>query len=254
MSYHTEHQRLKPVLDLARQLDIATNPEAKAIFEAGNAGFQVWCTPQDHPQDWRGIQMISGAFSKACEYVGSAQWKWEDERIVALEIETSAYALADQRPNEYCNLKEIPEAFHRRTIFNREADIDWLLEKVSWLFQQAGVPLPPFSYEPTPLTDRRPFILAHYVSEDSEYVVVVSSELDPNQFCQSGYEIAHTLELWNAGEFPLDVILRPEREFLEPITEPDEGPLVETYENSVRLHEDDWLEAGFEDRISGWQE
>ena len=123
MSYHTEHQRLKPVLDLARQLDIATNPEEKAIFEAGNGGFQVWCTPYDHPQGWNGVNMNPGAFSKACEYVGSAQWKWEDERIVALEIETSAYALADQRPDEYCNLKEIPEAFHRRTIFNREADI-----------------------------------------------------------------------------------------------------------------------------------
>jgi hypothetical protein len=56
MSYHTEHLRLKPVLDLARQLDIATNPEAKAIFEAGNGGFQVWCTPYDHPQGWNGIQ------------------------------------------------------------------------------------------------------------------------------------------------------------------------------------------------------
>ena len=85
-------------------------------------------------------------------------------------------------------------------------------------------------------------------------MVVVSPEFDPNQFCQPGYEIAHTLELWNAGEFPLDVILRPEREFLEPITEPDEGPLVEAYENATRLHEDNWLEAGFEDRISGWQE
>jgi len=254
MSYHTEHLRLKPVLDLARQLDIATNPEEKAIFEAGNGGFQVWCTPHDHPQGWNGIQMVSGAFSKPCEYVGSATWKWDDERIVALEIETTAYALADQKPDEYCNLKEIPEAFHRRTIFNREPDIAWLIEKATWLFQQAGVPLLPFEYEQAPDIDRRPYILAHYVSEDSEYVVVVSSKFDPNQFCQPGYEIAHMLELWKASEFPLDMILRPEQEFLEPITEPDEGPLVEVYENATRLHEDDWLEAGFEDRISGWQE
>ena len=119
MSYHTEHLRLKPVLDLARKLDIATNPEAKAIFEAGNGGFQVWCTPYDHPQGWNGITMHPGEFSKPCEYVGSAHWKWEDERIVALEIETSAYALADQKPGEYCNLKQIPKAFHRLTIFNR---------------------------------------------------------------------------------------------------------------------------------------
>ena len=34
--------------------------------------------------------------------------------------------------------------------------------------------------------------------------------------------------------------------------EPDEGPLVEQYENSSRLHDDDWLEAAYEDSISGW--
>jgi len=28
------------VLDLARQLDIATNPHPSAIFEAGNGGFE----------------------------------------------------------------------------------------------------------------------------------------------------------------------------------------------------------------------
>ncbi len=128
------------------------------------------------------------------------------------------------------------------------------MEKVTWLFQRAGVPLPPFSYELAPVTDRRPFILAHYVSDESEYVVVVSPEQDPNEFCQPGYEITHTLEIGNADEFPVDVILRPEQEFLEPDTEPDEGPLVEAYENSTRLHEDDWLEANFEDQVSGWQE
>jgi hypothetical protein len=114
--------------------------------------------------------------------------------------------------------------------------------------------LPPFNYELAPVTDRRPFILAHYVSDESEYVVVVSPELDPNEFCQPGYEIARTLEIENASEFPLDVILRPEQEFLEPDTEPDEGPLVEAYENVTRLHDDDWLEANFEDKVSGWQE
>ena len=62
------------------------------------------------------------------------------------------------------------------------------------------------------------------------------------------------MEIWKAGDFPADVILRPEQASLEPDTEPDEGPLVEQYENASRLHDDDWLEAGFEDRISGWGE
>jgi len=34
--------------------------------------------------------------------------------------------------------------------------------------------------------------------------------------------------------------------------EPDEGPLVEQYENASRLHDDDWLEAAYEGAVSGW--
>lgn len=36
--------------------------------------------------------------------------------------------------------------------------------------------------------------------------------------------------------------------------EPDEGPLVEAYENASRVHDDDWLEAMYEDRGSGLEE
>jgi len=247
MSYQSEHQRLKPVLDLARQLDIATNPDPSAIFEAGNSGFQVWCIPQDHPKGWGGITMNSGAFSKPCEYVGSAYWIWEEESIVALEIETSAYALADQKPDEYFNLKNIPEGFNRCTIFNRDADIEWLKEKITWLFAEAGVALPPIEYEQAALSEIGPYILAHYVSDEDEYVVIVSPELNPEEFCKPGYEVAHTLEIWKAGDFPADVILRPDHEFQEMDMEPGEGPLVEQYENSSRLGDDGWLEAAYED-------
>ncbi|HAX68688.1 MAG TPA: hypothetical protein DCY14_03690 [Anaerolineae bacterium] len=83
MTMQSEHQKIKPVLDLARQLDIASNPDPAAIFEAGSGGFQVWCTPHDHPKGWEGIVMNSGAFSKPCEYVGSVHWKsaliWKTE-------------------------------------------------------------------------------------------------------------------------------------------------------------------------------
>lgn len=254
MSYHSEHQRMQPVLDLARKLDIAANPDPQAIFEAGNGGFQVWCTPQDRPQGWGGISMNYGAFSKPCEFVGSVIWKWEEESIVGLEIETTAYALADQMPEEYCNLTDIPAGFHRRTIFNRDADIEWLKEKVAWLFAEAGVPLLPFEYEQAPLSELGPYLLTHYVSDGDEYVVIVSPGLDPQEFCQPGYEVAHTLEIWNAGDFPADEVLHPEQNFHEPDTEPDEGPLVEQYENASRLHDDDWLEESFENQISGWQE
>lgn len=254
MSYQTEHQRMKPVLDLASKLDIASNPHPIAIFEAGSGGFQVWCTPLDHPKDWDDITMNSGSFSKPCEYVGSVLWKWDDETIVALEIETSAYALADQKPDEYCNLIDIPKDFNRRTIFNRDADIKWLKQKVTWLFTQANVPMMPFEYQQAALSKLGPYILTHYVSEADEYVVIVSPELDPEEFCKAGYEVAHTLEIWNAGDFPADVILRPDHEYQELEMEPDEGPLVEQYENATRLGDDDWLEAAFEDQVSGWEE
>jgi hypothetical protein len=173
---------------------------------------------------------------------------------VALAIETTAYALADQKPDEYCNLQEIPEAFHRRTIFNRVEDIEWLMEKVSWLFAEAGVPLPPFEYEQAAIPDIGPYLLTHYASGEDEYVVIVSPGSDPQEFCEPGYEIARTLEIWNADGFPLDVILSPEEEIVEEDTEPDEGPLVEQYENASRLGDDDWLEARLEDQISGWGE
>jgi hypothetical protein len=138
MTYHTEHLRLKPVLELARQFDIATNAHPQAIFEAGCGGFQVWCTPDDHPQGWNEIRMNSGAFSKPCEYAGGAHWKWENDKIVALEIETTAYALADQKPDKYRS---------HRAITNRAADIEWLKQKIAWLFEKASVPLLPITFE-----------------------------------------------------------------------------------------------------------
>jgi len=138
MTYHTEHLKLKPILELARKFDIATNPHPQALFEVGSGGFQVWCTPDDHPQGWDGIQMYRGAFSKPCEYVGSVHWKWKDETIVGLEIETDAYALKDQQPEQYRN---------HRAINNRAQDIEWLKEKITWLFAKAEVLLPLFCYE-----------------------------------------------------------------------------------------------------------
>lgn len=102
--------------------------------------------------------MISGAFSKPCEYAGSAHWKWEDETIVGLEIETTAYALADQQPEEYRG---------HRAICKRAADIEhlyctlrgstvqvWLKKKIDWLFAKAGVPLLPFEHEQSENTTR----------------------------------------------------------------------------------------------------
>ncbi|MFZ1042164.1 MAG: hypothetical protein WAN58_12740 [Anaerolineales bacterium] len=147
MSYWKQHQLMKPVLERARALDIATNPDPLAIFEAGSGGFQVWCTPEDHPQGWDGILMDSGTFSKPCEYVGSVHWIWQNEEIVALGLETEAYALANQVPDQYSDRAGIPTGSQRQSIHNREQDIEWLQQKITWLFEMAGTQLLQFKYE-----------------------------------------------------------------------------------------------------------
>lgn len=251
MSYQSEHQRIKSVLDLAHQLDITTNPHPSAIFKTGNGGFQVWCTPQDHPQGWNGITMIPGSFSKPCELVGSVYWRWDDDQIVALTIEMTAYALAEQKPDEYCNLKEILQGSNHRTIFNRDADIDWLKEKVTWLFETAGVPLPPLEYEQTSLSNLQPYLLAYYAATDDEYVVIVSPSSDPKRFCRVGYQLVCTLEIGNATDFPTNVILRPDCEHPETMIEHKPVPVIGQPQLFSRVQEDAWLEAAFEDRVSG---
>jgi hypothetical protein len=140
MSYYSEHLKLKPVLEKAREFDIATNPAPEALFEDGNAGFQIWCSPEDHPTGWEGVPMDAGAFSKPCEYVASAHWGWDGETekaptITHLLLSTDAYALSD---------------FHgqgRYNYHNRPEDLVWAQEKIHWLFQQASVPLPPIRTE-----------------------------------------------------------------------------------------------------------
>jgi hypothetical protein len=138
MSYSSEHRRLAPVLAYARKLDIATNPVPEALFEALTAGFNVWCTPEDHPQGWDGILLIAGAFAKPCGFVGTATWKWEGEQVVAISLETDAYDLADQRP-EICARKTSADWI---SIHNRPEDLEWAEGKVRWLFQQASVICP----------------------------------------------------------------------------------------------------------------
>ena len=78
--------------------------------------------------------------------------------------------------------------------------------------------------------------------------------LHPEDFCLPGYNIAQQMDIGDAGDFPADVNLRVDYGFPEPDIEPDEGPLVEQYENASRLGDDGWLEADFEDRISGYGE
>jgi len=136
---------MKPVMEAARRLDVGTNPAQDALFEAGSAGFQIWCTPAEHPEGWDEVAptMFPGAFSKACEYVASVNWHWDDETIVGLNLSTAAYALADRLPDQYTN-SETRKAVHgKESIFNRPEDITWARKHIHRLFRLANVPTPP---------------------------------------------------------------------------------------------------------------
>ena len=92
--------------------------------------------------------MFPGAFSKACEYVASVNWHWDDESIVGLNLSTAAYArfakqIADRLPNQYTN-SETRKAVHaKQSIFNRPEDIAWAMKHIHRLFKLANVPTPP---------------------------------------------------------------------------------------------------------------
>ncbi len=136
----SQHLRMAPVLAKARELDIAQNPDPAAIYEAGSGGFQIWCTPEDHPGGaWQQIAMLAGAFSKPCEYVASVGWKWgegdDQQRIVGLSLSTTAFALDPER------------LFPANNILNRPDDIAWARKHIHLLFKLSGVPVPPVYIE-----------------------------------------------------------------------------------------------------------
>ncbi len=141
MSHITENQRMAPVMELARKLDIINNPAPEALFEACSGGFQIWCTLDDHPKGRDGVPMSAnaGAFAKPCDLVASVWWGWEDNpnlspAITHLCLETDAYNLRA--------VKQRPPRIH-----NRPEDIAWAKKKIRMLFRQAGVPCPKIKVE-----------------------------------------------------------------------------------------------------------
>jgi len=133
---------MKPVLDMSRKLDVGHNPAPEALFEAGSAGFQIWCSPSDNPGgQWKEVRMFPGAFPKAAEYVASVHWKWVDETIVGLELSTCAYALADRFPEAFSE-SPIAARLGKQSIRNRPEDLTWAEAKIQTLFELARIHLP----------------------------------------------------------------------------------------------------------------
>lgn len=135
MSYSREHRKMKPVLDLAKKLDIATNPAPEAIYSSASAGFQIWATLEDKPRGWEGIQMTQGAFTKPCAHIASIIWIWggtEDDPIIEyLGISTDAWDHTKRRKENI-------------DLHNNQDDLLWACRKAEQLFKQAGVQMPDF--------------------------------------------------------------------------------------------------------------
>jgi hypothetical protein len=138
---------MKPLLDAARKWDIATNPDPQALFEAGSAGFQIWCTSEDNPGGvWDKVkgEMVAGAFSKLCAYMGGCYWEWEGEEIIGLKLETDAYFLRDCWLNGKIKY-EGDRFFDTLGIHNHAQEIEWCIGKIQWLWLEAyknSSPLP----------------------------------------------------------------------------------------------------------------
>jgi hypothetical protein len=145
----SEHRRMQPVLEMARKLDIGANPAPEALFEAGSAGFQIWCTPADYPEGWEPVvsKMFPGAFAKDCAYVASVHWRWDGECIVGLNLSTAAYALADELRERFTDSEIRCDYRGKQTIFNRPEDLAWAQKQIHRLFKLAGVPTPPIYIE-----------------------------------------------------------------------------------------------------------
>jgi hypothetical protein len=140
MTFFTEHKRMKAILDLAERLCIEKNSSPEALYAAGNGGFNIWCTPEDHPQGWEGLPMIAGAFAKPCESVASVLWGWENEAITHVVLTTDAFALMERDARRRDHK---PYAEYR----NRREDLEWSEGKIAWLFQKAGLLVPIIKYE-----------------------------------------------------------------------------------------------------------
>ena len=145
MSYYREQQRLRPVLEKARALNIGWNPAPEALFDPLPAGFNIWCTPADRPAGWEEIAMDQGAFSKPCTFVASVHWRWSEDpdapRLTGLNLTTTAYALRDRWR------KQPDREYPAPDFVNRPADLEWAREKIRRLFQEAGIPLLPIHTE-----------------------------------------------------------------------------------------------------------
>ena len=135
MSYHDEHKKMEPVLELVRTLDISENPSPNALYDPLMVGFNIWCIPSDHPEgdEWENSALYTmGTYAQKCSFVGSVTWGWTGEKITHLDLETMAYEIMDTNPGmSYSDVR------------NRPNDVEWAIKKTTELFSGACVEMLP---------------------------------------------------------------------------------------------------------------
>lgn len=123
-----------PLLEAIQEFDIITNPHPAALFEIGPDGFQIWCTPEDHPGGlWSKIKMDATGYSKPCEFVALVRWQWSEEEpptVVGILLKTVAYVLHEEK------------LVTLDTSYNRPSDVAWAQQKLAWLWQASTAPDP----------------------------------------------------------------------------------------------------------------
>ncbi|MFA5873638.1 MAG: hypothetical protein WC832_06705 [Anaerolineales bacterium] len=139
---------IRPALEFAHKMDIGINPDPAALYDGRGGCINFWCTPADNPGGrWTEYQMLAGAHCKAGDFVGTVTWELDDDRnVVKLLIDSSAYALRDNFPEAFTELKRYQQLARRagrkvELIYNRRPDLAWVRLKTRLLFRSAGVNL-----------------------------------------------------------------------------------------------------------------
>jgi len=110
-SYASEHMRMKPVIDQVRRLS-AFSSDPAGLYEFISAGFNLYCTPDDHPEGEHDFAQAKEQ-GKPISLVARVNWRFTDETITGLDIRME-------------NLGESA----------------WAIRKIRELFEMTTVPIP----------------------------------------------------------------------------------------------------------------
>ena len=129
--------RLRPVMQIARRLDVYNNPGGQACYIPGQNGFQIAATPDDHPAGWDRVKITAPSPGQCRAYalVAVVEFGLRGDEITHLLLTTAAEALRDL---DQRNLIQRDASCY----LNRPADLLWARQKTTWLFHVAGVPMP----------------------------------------------------------------------------------------------------------------